>query len=81
MKNKQFFLRIIGCALFGSVFFNFYRLFFLAYFAPVKMVLINVNRVGEAHVEAVFLILALPCVFYVLWKGVEYRDRALESGV
>ena len=43
-----------------------YIIFFVAYFLNDKTVLVTINTYNEAHIELVMLILALPCILYVL---------------
>jgi len=42
--------------------------FFSAYLSPIKTVIVDINGIGEANVEFVFLLASIPCVMYYLGR-------------
>jgi hypothetical protein len=40
----------------------FYWVFLMAYFNPTKKVIMDINAIGEAHVEMVLLLIVMPII-------------------
>ena len=67
MKIKDF-IKVIGLGTVLAVYIRLLWTFLLAYFHPTKQVLISSNTYGEANIEAIMLLVTLPCVIYFIYE-------------
>lgn len=66
LKAFRFIILLVTSMMFVMSYFMLLLTFFVAYLSPSKLVIVNINSVGEANIEFLFLLLTIPCVVYYL---------------
>ena len=42
--------------------------FMIAYFSPTKTIVVDVNWVGEAHLEFLLILIFIPLIAFAMWE-------------
>jgi len=66
MSRVRFSLIIVSSVILFSSYLILLFTFFSAYLSPIKTVIVDINGIGEANLEFVFLLASIPCVMYYL---------------
>jgi len=66
MSRVRFSIIIVSSIILFSSYLILLYTFFSAYLSPIKTVIVDVNGIGEANIEFVFLLASIPCVMYYL---------------
>ena len=61
---------------FIASYFTMTATFLAAYISPIDMVIVDINKYGEARLELVFLLLTIPCVAYYISR-LRWREGRL----
>jgi len=56
----------------------FFLTFIEAYFSPEKMVIVGINKFGEANLEFIFLLITFPFVCFSLYYFLRYSGLERE---
>ena len=65
---KQFKIILFSSIIMFSSYIILLYTFLSAYLSPIKTVVVDINSVGEANIELVFLLISIPCVIYYLTR-------------
>ena len=66
MSKARFSIIIVSSIVLVASYLILLATFFNAYLSPIKTVIVNVDNIGEANIEFVFLLASIPCVMYYL---------------
>lgn len=75
LKASRFYILLITSMVFVASYFILLLTFFVAYLSPSKLVIVDINGVGEANIEFLFLLLTIPCVVYYLRSFAWNREK------
>lgn len=73
-KNLRFSVIILSSVTLVASYFILLYTFLSAYLSPIKKVVVDVNGMGEANIELVFLLATIPCVAYYL-KNLSWSSK------
>jgi len=68
MSRTRFTVIVASSIILFSSYLIILYTFFSAYLSPIKTVIVDINGIGEANVEFVFLLASIPCVMYYLGR-------------
>ena len=66
MSKARFRIIIVSSIVLVASYLILLATFFSAYLSPIKTVIVDINGIGEANLEFVFLLASIPCVMYYL---------------
>ena len=65
---------IISSIILVASYFILLYTFISAYLSPIKTVTVNINQLGEAKIELIFLLVTIPCIAYYL-KNLSWSSK------
>lgn len=71
MSERKALMEELGLIWAMGVTVTFLYIFLTAYFSPSKTVIVDINRWGEANIEAGLLLIVVPTIFYACIKNLK----------
>ena len=84
LDEVQDIISMVGLVLLLAFAFNFFSIFYTAYFHPTKIAIVSVNSIGEADNEFILFTATIPVMIfafiYLLRKRLTTILNAIKSG-